>query len=33
MDSYIFALVFDIWGIVVNNLPVLKNEIENLLPD
>jgi uncharacterized protein with HEPN domain len=22
-----------IWGIVVNNLPVLKTEVENLLPD
>ena len=33
MDSYIFAWVFDILGIVVNNLPVLKNEIENILPD
>ena len=22
-----------IWGIVVNNLPVLKSEVENLLPD
>ncbi|PJE39806.1 MAG: antitoxin [Flavobacterium sp.] len=22
-----------IWGIVVNNLPILKSEVENLLPD
>jgi uncharacterized protein with HEPN domain len=22
-----------IWGIVVNNLPILKNEVENLLPN